>query len=245
MDGNAVKAIKDMATENITTERDGILFSGKDMHPVFYAPRPTPMELHTLSGLVQLINDNVDNMDAEKLVIIVESPDQVKLVSQFYGVDRKRDTLAIVTIDRELKQHEFGTYYSVESFVISLRSQFEHTEDLDRLINYVKNIRGGKSFELEDDGITQTATVQAGVHGALTEKESAPALVKLRPYRTFRDIEQTESEFIFRMKLMNAEQNIVGACLYEADGGRWRHFAAKAIQTYLQEALPNGPSVIA
>jgi hypothetical protein len=84
------------------------------------------------------------------------------------------------------------------------------------------------------------------VSGALTSKETAPKIVNLKPYRTFRDVEQPVSSFLFRMKLVDEERKIVGCCLYEADGGRWRNTAVKTIQEFLVENLAEtGIAVIA
>ena len=57
--------------------------------------------------------------------------------------------------------------------------------------------------------------------------------MKLKPYRTFTEVEQPESDFIFRMKDMGS----VCCALFEADGGAWRNVAMHNIKAYLQEQL--------
>jgi hypothetical protein len=244
MDGTAVKEIERISNENTLVELDGITFSPLAMRPVFYEPRAKPLGLHTLSGLVEYMRTNIDSLGTKDHLIMVDGPDVARLVSLIGGLDRDRDCYATAKLDDELKTFPFGKYQDVESFVVGLRSMFEPTPDLEKLVMYVSKVRGGKSFSLDDDGVSQTTNVVVGVSGAVTKKETAPAIVRLRPYRTFRDIEQTESEFLFRMKLIDTENNTVGACLYEADGGRWRHFASQSIKKFLEEALP-GMTVIA
>jgi hypothetical protein len=244
MDGTAVQQIERLSKENMLVELDGLTFSPLPLKPVFHEPTPKPLEMHTLSGLVEYVRTNIDSLMPKQTLILVDNPDTVELVSLIDGKDRHRDRYAIVKLDSNLKEFPFGKYQDVESFVVGLRSMFEPTPDLEKLVMYVSKVRGGKSFSLDDDGVSQTTSVAVGVSGALTKKETAPAIVRLRPYRTFRDIEQTESEFLFRMKLVDTEDNIVGACLYEADGGRWRHFASQSIKKFLEEALP-GMTVIA
>ena len=58
-----------------------------------------------------------------------------------------------------------------------------------------------------------------------------PNPVELAPYRTFPEVEQPISKFIFRM------QEGPRAALYEADGGAWRNKAILSIKEYLQEEL--------
>jgi hypothetical protein len=67
-----------------------------------------------------------------------------------------------------------------------------------------------------------------------------------KPYRTFRDIEQPISKFLLRLKLIDTDGHIVGVCLYEADGGRWRNTAVQAIKEFLNKELEDmGITIIA
>ncbi|MEB9776454.1 hypothetical protein P4K25_31445, partial [Bacillus cereus] len=58
-----------------------------------------------------------------------------------------------------------------------------------------------------------------------------PNPVQLSPYRTFVEVEQPESKFVFRMR----EGARCG--LFEADGGAWKLEAMNNIKEYLKEAL--------
>ncbi len=53
----------------------------------------------------------------------------------------------------------------------------------------------------------------------------------LRPYRTFAEVEQPASQFVFRIN-QNAQM-----ALFEADGGKWRLEAINNIANYLKESL--------
>ena len=55
--------------------------------------------------------------------------------------------------------------------------------------------------------------------------------VALRPYRTFLEVEQPESEFLLRV---DAEE---GVGLFEADGGMWVQTAKRRIAAYFEEKL--------
>ena len=72
-------------------------------------------------------------------------------------------------------------------------------------------------------------TIKTGI--ASVGEAEVPNPVTLAPYRTFPEIEQVESKFIFRMK----EGPL--AAIFEADGGAWKNEAMKRIKEYLVENL--------
>lgn len=85
--------------------------------------------------------------------------------------------------------------------------------------------------QYSDDGISQKATVKTGI--ASKGDAIVPNPVKLQPYRTFHEVEQPMSEFIFRMK----SDDGVRCALFEADGGAWENVAMKKIKEYLEVEL--------
>lgn len=62
-----------------------------------------------------------------------------------------------------------------------------------------------------------------------------PNPVKLKPYRTFLEVDQPVSEFIFRMK--QDKYDGVLCALFEADGGAWKMEATERIKKYLESEL--------
>jgi hypothetical protein len=240
LDGESVKTLERIIGQSIFVDVDGKKF-GRDVNgnikPIFYEPRPEKIELHTLTGLVDYIKANVDALELKDHIIVVENPSEVSLYSAMFGKDRKRDLVAVAALDKGLQSYHFGQYQQVEEFVISLNSLFEESMDREKVIRYVSKVKGGTGFALDDDGVTQVAEVTKGVSGALTGKESAPKIVGLKPYRTFRDIDQPVSEFLMRLKLIDTDEHIVGVCLYEADGGRWRNTAVQTIKEFLNKEL--------
>ena len=68
-----------------------------------------------------------------------------------------------------------------------------------------------------------------------------PNPVRLTPYRTFLEVEQPASDFIFRMK-QDKYEGIVCA-IFEADGGAWKMEATQRIKEYLQKELMEYPYI--
>jgi hypothetical protein len=249
VDGESVRTLERIISQAQYTEIEGMKF-GRDANgnikPIFYKPRPEKIDLHTLTGFVDYIKANVDDLKWKTHIIVVENPGEVSLYSAMFGKDRKRDLVAVAALDKGLQSYRFGQYQQVEEFIIALNSLFEESKDREKVITYVSRVKGGTGFSLADDGVTQVAEVSKGVSGAITEKESAPKIVGLKPYRTFRDIEQPVSEFLMRLKLIDTDDHIVGVCLYEADGGRWRNTAVKTIKAFLNKELADlGVAIIA
>ena len=62
-----------------------------------------------------------------------------------------------------------------------------------------------------------------------------PSPVTLKPFRTFVEVEQPLSNFVFRMK--QDRYDGIQCALFEADGGAWKIAAMREIKTYLKEQL--------
>lgn len=60
-----------------------------------------------------------------------------------------------------------------------------------------------------------------------------PNPVHLKPYRTFLEVDQPASDFIFRMR----DNHGVDCAIFEADGGAWEMEAMQNIKSYLQKEL--------
>lgn len=76
---------------------------------------------------------------------------------------------------------------------------------------------------------------------ARVENVVIPPRVKLAPYRTFIEIEQPESEFVFRARKAD---DLPHFALFEADGGAWRIESMKRIKAYLENKLKDMENVV-
>ena len=185
-----------------------------------------PIMLNTLSGLVDYIGSGYDEM--KNMFISIDSHEYVRLYSSLDQF-RYRETLAAV--DAQYPKIREG-YQTQEEFIIGLQSKFVPTEDRELLLKFAGTVEHGTVSNYSDDGVTQKATIKTGI----TSKSSAivPNTVRLSPYRTFIEVDQPESEFIFRMK----EENGKVLCgLFEADGGAWKIEAKRNIKEYLEKEL--------
>lgn len=190
--------------------------------------RADSIKMTTLSGLVDYIKAEVDGM-SDRMIVHVVSPTKVCLISNLDG-DRKRECL--VEVNAEIPEFNYGRFIDTESFVIGVRSKFIQNDGAESILRFAGTVESGTVAKYSDDGISQSATVRKGIAGK--ENELVPNPVKLRPYRTFTEVEQPESEFVFRMKDYD---NSVACAIFEADGGAWKRVAMKNIKNYLEYEL--------
>jgi hypothetical protein len=122
-----------------------------------------------------------------------------------------------------------GQYWEQDEFVIWLQERVQKTEARDRLLQIVSNVKEETERTSADDGVSQTVTSQAGIVrlGKVTLLNPVP----LQPWRTFSEVAQPESLFVFRMR-KGPE-----FALFEGDGGRWQEEAMKNIREFLREKV--------
>lgn len=134
-------------------------------------------------------------------------------------------------VDARLPNIPLNQFVDQESFCIGLQSMFEHTADLDLLKKFAGTVEAGTVAEYGDNGVSQKATIRQGI--ASKAEAIVPNPVRLKPYRSFLEVEQVESSFVFRMK----EHGGICCALYEADGGAWKLDAMQKIKEYLKQQL--------
>lgn len=212
---------------------NGGKYVDKDVHRVDKELRASAIQMNTLTSLVDYLKAGIDSM-ADKMLVQVVSPTEVKLISMLDS-DRKRECL--VEVEAMIPAFEYGRYMSNESFIIALQSKFINNDDRALLLQFAGTVKDESIAQYGDDGVTQKATIKTGITSV--GDAVVPNPVKLRPFRTFIEVEQPESAFVFRMR--QAEEHGVECAIFEADGGAWKNAAMKSIKEYLQYELAELP----
>lgn len=187
-------------------------------------PVESPIHLSTLTGFVDFLKAEMGK-EAQGIVV-VDSPTKIAFLSQVFGAEKQRDKYAVV--EANIPERKFNNSMPMEQFIIWLQSSFIKTDMRDELLKLSSAIRIDDSNEIRDDGISQTATAKTGI--AKLENVTLPNPVALQPYRTFQEVEQPESDFVFRI----SER---GFALYEADGKAWVNEAMANVRDYLEKEL--------
>lgn len=222
-------------------EIKGRNYTSKNVVPVS-TPTPAKLTVSTLTWLVDYIKSNVDELNVSSLLCHVESPSKVTLNSNLLG--DFADRAVFLAAELHQLQIPLNKYLDAEAFNILLQSCFVEPEDpmkaTDRgiVLKYAANVKTMVEGVMADDGVAQAVTVKKGI--ASVENVVMPNPVTLRPYRTFVEVEQPASKFVFRAR----DDDGMEFMLVEADGGAWRGEAMKNIKEYLEAAVP-GLNVIA
>lgn len=201
-------------------------FADKPLIPIAREPKAERIRLTTLSSLVDYIKSGLDFYDS--YMIHVKSPTEVAVYS---ALDADRRRKYIVTVEAQLPSFRFGSYIEHEEFCIALQSKFMQNDNRALLLRFAGTVEDGSVAEYGDDGITQKATVKTGIPSKTDV--IVPNPVSLVPYRTFLEVAQPASEFLFRM----FNKGGVQCALFETDGGAWKIEAMASIKQYLSEAL--------
>lgn len=225
---------------------DGADWSDKELRKIKNVESLDKVNFYTLSSLVDYLKSEVDvpNDFVEHIFVNVASPEYISVYSEANKNNHYSRT-QIAEVSAMLPVVKIGNWVDQTEFCIMMRAGFidngliisenesRFDTDRDALISVASNIVSGTIAQYEDTGIAQRATIKTGIQES--DDKLLPEKVLLRPYRTFLEVEQPKSEFIFRAQ--NGKYDGVQLSLHEADGGRWKLDAMAFVKKYLEEQL--------
>ena len=199
-------------------------------------PVPETLNVTTLSALIGYVGADCDLVvgkgKVDRLTAHVVSPTEVKLYAPAAGDFKVRPEL--LCAKPLLRRIPFGEYISGEEMVILLQTCFvRNAGDWAKVITVAGNVTDGAARDYADDGISQAVTIRSGV--ASKADVAMPNPVRLAPYRTFPEIEQPVSSFVFRAR-SGGEHGKPTFALFESDGGAWRIEAMQRVADWLKGA---------
>jgi hypothetical protein len=224
------------------------LYVDKTMHVIAPAV-PTELACSTLQGLVDLLNGSLEDAKAgPDLFIQIESPTEVSLMGRKSDEYGRRQVIATATYPKACTQFPFGSWLTTENFIIAAQSGFQRVKiqnddgsfakDLDYVLSVASKISAESTVSNDDDGIAQRVALKQGL--VLREEKALQPRVSLAPYRTFAEIDQVVSTFIFRARVQG---EAIQLALFEGDGGRWRLTAVAAIKAWLAVQITASPII--
>lgn len=220
-------------------EINGESYTAARLHRVENELRAEPIVVSTLSSLVKYLKDFDETWSGYNMLVHVCSPTRVEVMTAL-DADRQREYLIIA--NAEIPQFPFGKYVDNENFLIAVQAMTveDATTDKALVLKFAGTVTSGSIKEYGDDGVTQKAVVKNGIK-SLAEA-IVPSPCNLRPYRTFIEVVQPASSFVFRMR--EGRDNTVESALFEADGGAWKNEARDNIREYLENALKDTGIVV-
>jgi hypothetical protein len=242
---DAINKILALAPPNIHTAGD-LEYTDKHLTLVL-PPAPAAVECSTLQGLVDLFANDLDDLKPEDLLVQIDSPTSVEIISKVSDEYGRRRVWASADYP-EVSTFAFGAWLDPENFIIKAQQGFQRVKvenddgslvkDLDYVLGVASKITAEQATDHEDDGFAQRVAVRQGV--TLKAETILKPMVNLAPYRTFAEIDQVLSQFVFRARINNGA---VGLALFEGDGGRWKISATAAIKAWLQPKFGDVPVI--
>jgi hypothetical protein len=237
IDRSFLEKLEEMGKTEIITvgERP---YSTNPIHAVL-DPQPKPIQVRTLSAISKYLKANVDGLTLADLIVHILTPEKVSLHSCLDTPFELRNCYMDASPD--LRKFQFGTYWQVEQFIIAMQTFFVQSEATAQIIKLVGNLSHVAETNFNDDGVTQKVTAKTGI--TRVAEIAVPSPVVLAPFRTFLEVEQPSSKFIFRIQ--GREGTPPTCALFEADGGRWELEAISNISKWLEENLPEEITILA
>lgn len=184
-----------------------------------HVDRPDCISVSGLDSICKLIRTELEKVDTT-IMVQVKSNDTVEVMTTYLS-DFSRNTLYRAKADAPGLRTGFR---GREVALIELRSLCIPNEGTAYLLDLLSRMTNENSVSTNDNGVTQTVEARQGV--ALNAVVEIKPRVMLRPFRTFLEVEQPESEFLLRV---DPDE---GIGFFEADGGIWKLEAKKNIADY-------------
>ena len=163
------------------------------------------------------------------MILHIKNPQRVELYSGLLS-EKQRETLMVS--GAIVNEFQFDKYYDQERFLIELQANFAPNNDLETIMKVAGNIQAGTTANYSDDGVSQKTTIKTGVERL---DVAVPNPVKLIPYRTFQEVKQPESSYVFRIR--DNGDGSPAFKLVEADNGLWKNIAMQEIKRYFEQNL--------
>ena len=205
--------------------RNGSHYADRVLHRIPNELTASPLAVHTLSAVRDYIESGADECAEDedslsrRFVIHVADYNEVYLYRELNS-DKARECL-------------LGRWLGVEEFIINMQTHFVPTEVRDTLVQLISTVTTENGVSLADDGMTQRVTARSGI--SLVKQVSVPNPVVLAPYRTFTEVEQPKSPFVFRIRQTGDE---VQAALFAADADAWKREAIANIRDWFEQHIP-------
>lgn len=229
----AIEKIEEMSSPLVYTEDDHSYVLYAD-HTVELRPAidsPETVRLNSLDALVQLVKKEQQD---RQIFVSVTGHDEVDVYDSPSEDSRWKRNVLYNARAIDIPGWEPEVQMGFDQAAVALMTRFQDGGDREYTLQLLSQITTGAKVTYTDNGVASTIVTQKGA--ALAQNTTIKPLVKLRPYRTFQEIEQPEGIFLIRI----SERGIT---FREADGGMWKLTARNTAKAWLQEQLQDMPNV--
>ena len=229
----AIEKIEEMSSPMIYTE-DGHTYALFQDHTTELRPtidEPETQIVNSMDALVQLVKKE---QQERQVFVSVERHDYVEVYDSPSKEARWKRNVLYAARATDIPGWESEVQMGFDNATVALMTRFQDGGYREYTLQLLSQITTGAKVTYTDNGVASTIVTQKGA--ALAQNTTIKPLVKLRPYRTFQEIEQPEGIFLIRI----SERGIT---FREADGGMWKLTARNTAKAWLQEQLKDMENV--
>lgn len=223
----AIEKILSLGENSVSTIYDRSYQNGPGGIVPLKPPKAETLAINTITGIM-------DYGPTDDTMLHIESHKKVNLIDRGFDPEGWLTRSTYITAVHESPVFQFGQFMNVEDFIIQIQAMFVHDDVTEKMLMIIGNLKDDNVANFNDDGTTQAVTAKSGI--STVSRVALPNPVTLRPYRTFMEIGQPASTFVFRIQKGNSGPM---CALFEADGRMWRLEAIKSIKAWFSEKIPN------
>ena len=197
-------------------------------------PQMDAPDAHIVTSLDALVHLIKDDTYKRRLFVSVMTADMVDAFGQLEEDRRWRRLLLYRAKATDIPGWGAEVRLPFDQASVALMTRFQDSPDREYALRLLAQITTGAKVTYTDNGIASTIVMQKGA--ALAENMTIRPLVRLRPYRTFQEVEQPEGIFLIRIDER-------GITFTEADGGMWRLTARNTVKAWLEKELADRENV--
>lgn len=214
----------------------GIDFTYRNLNPVL-PPQQECLPVESLDGLVDYLEQNKDGIEVGGCSIHIVSHQEVILYGNVDPVTKNRQMYIHATLSNVFSPYSFNHWIGHEDFMIKLYSLFQNDKE-GFLKEFTATVRKAKRYEENETEDKIHSSKSSKSKGIDIPGNRDAFIAKLKPFRTFAEVDQPMSPFIFRIRECGQE---LECALYECDGGSWVNAVRNNIKKYLEAKIKNIP----
>lgn len=226
----AIEKIAELAKPDVCNIDGNTYVIDKDGKYEQIMEAPVYPERKTLSSLEAVVSmvETEALKDIAPIYIEIPSPTCVAVFTQPMHALRDKRISLYEAHAVDVPGWEAQTKLPFDQAAVALQTRFQDGGDRDYTLQLLSQISTGAKVTYNDIGVATTVVTSKGV--SLQQNSTIRPVVRLRPYRTFQEVEQPEGLFLIRIDER-------GIAFTEADGGMWKLTARRTIKAYFAELL--------
>lgn len=220
-----VEKLTELATPK-TYETEGAVYASRELFFIDEKKRrPRCIDVTGLDSICKLVRNEAGHIGRQIFVRVSD----YREVSVFTTLDSDEERFYLYKCAADTPSVTMGRFLPYENAVIEIRSLYIPNSDTDYLLKLLSSVSSESKVTSTDNGVTQKVEARAGI--ALNTLVDVKPRVTLKPFRTFIEVEQPESEFLLRV----SDRGEIG--LFPADGGVWKLEATRNVAGYFEKEL--------